>query len=99
VKSSPGDCYEDTDTYILGLPLSRPYLCTGFDIYVTREPCAMCAMALVHQRVRRVIYGISNKMVGSLGSKYRLHGQRSLNHHYTVFQVSITEDDISGSPL
>lgn len=99
VKSSPGDCYEDTNTYILGLPLSRPYLCTGFDIYVTREPCAMCAMALVHQRVRRVIYGISNKMVGSLGSKYRLHGQRSLNHHYTVFQVSITEDDISGSPL
>ncbi|CAK9256181.1 unnamed protein product [Sphagnum jensenii] len=99
VKSSPGDCYEDTNTYILGLPLSRPYLCTGFDIYVTREPCAMCAMALVHQRVRRVIYGISNKMVGSLGSKYRLHGRRSLNHHYTVFQVSITEDDISGSPL
>ncbi|CAM6044572.1 unnamed protein product [Sphagnum compactum] len=99
VKSSPGDCYEDTNMYILGLPLSRPYLCTGFDIYVTREPCAMCAMALVHQRVRRVIYGISNKMVGSLGSKYRLHGQRSLNHHYTVFQVSITEDDISGSPL
>jgi tRNA-specific adenosine deaminase 3 len=64
-----------------------------------RKVWCRCAMALVHQRVRRVIYGISNKMVGSLGSKYRLHGQRSLNHHYTVFQVSITEDDISGSPL
>lgn len=74
--------------------IPRPYLCTGFDAYVTREPCAMCAMALVHQRVRRVFFGIPNTSHGALGSKYTLQGVRSLNHHYTVFQVAISECDL-----
>ncbi|KAG0575336.1 hypothetical protein KC19_VG338000 [Ceratodon purpureus] len=74
--------------------IPRPYLWTGFDAYVTREPCAMCAMALVHQRVRRVFFGIPNTLRGALGSKYRLQGIRSLNHHYTVFQVSISESEL-----
>lgn len=74
--------------------IPRPYLCTGFDAYVTREPCAMCAMALVHQRVRRVFFGVPNTFRGALGSKYRLQGIRSLNHHYTVFQVTISESEL-----
>lgn len=74
--------------------IPRPYLCTGFDAYVTREPCAMCAMALVHQRVRRVFFGVPNTFRGALGSKYRLQGVRNLNHHYTVFQVSISESEL-----
>eukprot|EP00249_Psilotum_nudum_P020085 c27556_g1_i4 orf=177-1445(-) len=73
---------------------SQPYLLTGFDAYVTREPCAMCAMALLHQRVHRVFYGIPNPLVGSLSSAHRLHGHHTLNHHYTVFQVSLNEEDL-----
>ncbi|KAL3699906.1 hypothetical protein R1sor_017928 [Riccia sorocarpa] len=76
------------------LEISRPYLCTGFDIYVTREPCAMCAMALVHQRFRRVIYGVPNVESGALESRYRLHGKETLNHHYTVFKLSVSEEDL-----
>ncbi|KAH9304347.1 hypothetical protein KI387_008751, partial [Taxus chinensis] len=72
--------------------LPRPYLCTGFDIYVTREPCAMCAMALVHERVRRVFYAFSNRKNGALGSAYRLHGIKSLNHHYTVYRMEVPEE-------
>lgn len=72
--------------------LSRPYLCTGYDVYVTGEPCAMCAMALVHQRIRRVFYAFPNSRIGALGSAYRLHGERSLNHHYTVYRVVVPEE-------
>lgn len=65
----------------------RPYLCTGWDCYVVWEPCVMCAMALVHSRVRRVIYANASADGGALGSKMRLHGVRSLNHRYEVYRM------------
>ncbi|KAM3247968.1 hypothetical protein P3L10_009736 [Capsicum annuum] len=55
----------------------RPYLCTGYDIYLAWEPCAMCAMALVHQRVRRIFFSSPNSNAGALGSVHRLQGERS----------------------
>nr|XP_054758649.1 probable inactive tRNA-specific adenosine deaminase-like protein 3 [Lytechinus pictus] len=63
-----------------------PYLCTGFDLYVTQEPCIMCAMALVHSRIRRVFYTNSHPD-GALGSMYKLHTETSLNHRYQAFMV------------
>ncbi|KAI6699896.1 hypothetical protein NL676_014220 [Syzygium grande] len=71
---------------------SRPYLCTGNDIYLVWEPCTMCAMALVHQRIRRVFYAFPNPSAGALGSVHWLRGQKSLNHHYAVFRVVMPQD-------
>eukprot|EP00892_Ulva_mutabilis_P007021 jgi/Ulvmu1/4691/UM002_0422.1 len=65
----------------------RPYLCTGYDCYVMHEPCVMCAMALTHSRVRRVIYTTSDDNAGALGGSFRLHSRPSLNHHVQVFHV------------
>ncbi|KAL9248697.1 tRNA-specific adenosine deaminase TAD3-like protein, partial [Drosera capensis] len=65
----------------------RPYLCTGYDMYLAWESCIMCAMAIVHQRVRRVFYAFPNITAGALGSVQRLQGEKSLNHHYAVFRV------------
>ena len=65
------------------------YLCTGYDIYVTKEPDVFEAMAITHSRFRRVIYGIPNFTTGGLGGTggatavYSLPGT---NHHYRVFQ-------------
>ena len=71
----------------LGAPDSgKPYLCTGYDCYIVHEPCAMCAMALVHSRIRRVIYCVPDQQHGALGGSFRLHGQKSLNHHYQVYR-------------
>ncbi|KAL8150859.1 hypothetical protein V2J09_020667 [Rumex salicifolius] len=72
--------------------LMRPYLCTGFDIYLAWEPCVMCAMALVHQRIRRIFYAFPNPHAGALGSVHRLQGEKSLNHHYAVFRVKLPND-------
>ncbi|KAK3000641.1 hypothetical protein RJ639_022425 [Escallonia herrerae] len=69
----------------------RPYLCTGFDIYLVWEPCTMCAMALVHQRVKRIFYAFPNSFAGALGSVHRLQGEKGLNHHYAVFRVVLPE--------
>ncbi|KAI3892602.1 hypothetical protein MKW92_037020 [Papaver armeniacum] len=54
----------------------RPYLCTGYDIFVAWEPCTMCAMALVHQRIQRIFYAFPNPNCGALGSVYRLQGEK-----------------------
>ncbi|KAJ8657159.1 hypothetical protein O0I10_007239 [Lichtheimia ornata] len=61
------------------------YLCTGYDIYLTHEPCAMCAMVLVHSRIGRVFYCRPTK-TGCLGTLYKIHCYPSLNHHYRVFK-------------
>jgi len=62
------------------------YLCTGYDAFLSCEPCAMCAMALVHARVRRVFFGAANPAAGALGSRWAVHLQGSLNHHYEVYR-------------
>lgn len=70
----------------------RPYLCTGFDMFLVWEPCMMCAMALVHQRIRRIFYAFPNPNAGALGGIHRLQGEKSLNHHYAVFRVLLPEE-------
>ncbi|KAJ3696890.1 hypothetical protein LUZ61_000595 [Rhynchospora tenuis] len=74
---------------------TRPYLCTGFDIYLAWEPCPMCAMALVHQRIKRIFYAFPNPRVGALGTVHRLQGEKSLNHHYSVFRIHIPDKALS----
>lgn len=71
---------------------SRPYMCTGYDIFIKREPCIMCAMALVHSRLARVIYCESDLSHGALGGAMKLHSKKSLNHHYHVYLLEQQKD-------
>ena len=54
------------------------------DLYVTLEPCAMCAGAIIHARIRRLVYGARDPKTGACGSVVDLFAQHRLNHHTTV---------------
>ena len=56
----------------------------GCTLYVTLEPCAMCAMAMVHARIARVVYGASDPKTGAAGSVFDLLGDPRHNHRVDV---------------
>ncbi|HEY6241656.1 MAG TPA: tRNA adenosine(34) deaminase TadA [Burkholderiales bacterium] len=60
------------------------YRLEGCSLYVTLEPCAMCAGAIIHARIARLIYGASDPKTGACGSVVDLFSEKRLNHHTTV---------------
>lgn len=60
------------------------YRLVGCDLYVTLEPCAMCAGAIQHARIARVVYGAADPKTGACGSVVDLFAEPRLNHHARV---------------
>lgn len=61
--------------------LMENYRLPDCELYVTLEPCAMCAMALMHARIRRIVYAAPDPKTGVAGSVLDLFALPQLNHH------------------
>lgn len=75
------------------------YLCTNYDCFLSQEPCIMCAMALVHSRIRRVFFfesttisTITNECYDQPYTVQKLHINPNLNHRYEVWKLSKQEN-------
>lgn len=68
------------------------YRLPGCELFVTLEPCAMCAGAIMHARIARVIYGARDPKTGVHGSVVDLFGVERLNHHATVIGGVLAEE-------
>ena len=62
----------------------RNYRLPGCTLYVTLEPCVMCAGAIQHARIERLVYGAADPKTGACGSVVDLFADTRLNHHTTV---------------
>ena len=60
------------------------YRLPGCTLYVTIEPCAMCAGAILHARIARLVYGARDPKTGACGSVVDLFAEPRLNHHATA---------------
>lgn len=62
------------------------------DLYVTLEPCAMCAGAMIHARLRRLIYGAADPKAGAAGSVLEVLNHPRLNHQLAVTAGVLSEE-------
>jgi tRNA(adenine34) deaminase len=68
------------------------YRLAGTTLYVTLEPCAMCAAAIVHARVARVVFGAWDAKAGAAGSTLDVFKLPSMNHRVDVFGGVLLEE-------
>lgn len=67
-----------------GAASQENYRLPGTTLYVTLEPCAMCAGAMVHARVKRLVYGCADARAGAAGSVFNIAESAALNHSVEV---------------
>jgi tRNA(adenine34) deaminase len=68
------------------------YRLTDCDLYVTLEPCAMCAGAMIHARLGRLIYGAADPKAGAAGSVLEVLNHPRLNHQVSVTSGVLAEE-------
>ncbi len=71
---------------------NKNYRLPGATLYVTLEPCAMCAGAIVQARVARVVYGAADPKAGAAGSVFQLLDSPALNHRAQVYGGVLNEE-------
>jgi tRNA(adenine34) deaminase len=68
------------------------YRLTGSTLYVTVEPCAMCAGSLINARISRLVYGTPDLRAGAIESVFRIADNSSLNHRVEVTSGILDEE-------
>ncbi|MBI5922289.1 MAG: tRNA adenosine(34) deaminase TadA [Betaproteobacteria bacterium] len=68
------------------------YRLPGCTLYVTLEPCAMCAGAMLHARLARVVFGAADPKSGACGSVINLFAEDRLNHHAEISGGILTNE-------
>jgi tRNA(adenine34) deaminase len=74
---------------------SANYRLPDCDLYVTLEPCAMCVGAMLHARLRRVVFGAFDRKTGAGGSVLNLFREAALNHHTEAIGGVMAADSVA----
>jgi tRNA(adenine34) deaminase len=65
---------------------------TGAHLYVTMEPCSMCAGAIVQARISRLVFGVRDPKAGACGSVFNIPQEPRLNHRVEIFNGALEQE-------
>jgi len=92
IASSDPTAHAEIEALRAGGGVLGSYRLTDTTLYVTLEPCPMCAMAIVHARVRRLVFGAWDARAGAAGSVTDIFSLPGLNHRVDVFGGVLMEE-------
>src|SRR5882724_5051165 len=92
VASNDPTAHAEIEALRAGGQVIGSYRLTDTTLYVTLEPCVMCASAIVHARVRRLVFGAWDARAGAAGSITNVFTLPGLNHRVDVFGGVLMDD-------
>ncbi|MEI9999706.1 MAG: tRNA adenosine(34) deaminase TadA [Verrucomicrobiota bacterium] len=75
--------------------LLKTWRLTGTTLYVTKEPCPMCAGALAHVRVDRIVFGVGDPKAGACGGAFDLFALPGLNHRCEITAGVLRDESLA----
>jgi tRNA(adenine34) deaminase len=84
IASSDASAHAEMQVIRQACKATDNYRLTGSTLYVTLEPCTMCAGAIIHARIKRVVYGATDLKTGAVKSLYQILSDPRLNHQPEV---------------
>lgn len=75
--------------------LLKTWRLTGTTLYVTKEPCPMCAGAIAHVRVDRIVFGVSDPKAGACGGAFNLFDLPGLNHRCEIVPGVMRDESLA----
>jgi tRNA(adenine34) deaminase len=75
--------------------LLKTWRLNGTTLYVTKEPCPMCAGALAHVRVDRIVFGVGDPKAGACGGAFQLFDLPGLNHRCEITPGVLAEESLT----
>ncbi len=92
IRSNDPTAHAEIEALRAGGKLLNSYRLADTTLYVTLEPCVMCASAIIHARVRRVVFGAWDPRAGAAGSIVDVFALPGLNHRVDVFGGVLMEE-------
>ena len=84
IKKHDPTAHAEMEALRLAGSVVNNYRLKDLTLYVTLEPCPMCAGAIIHSRLERVVFGAFDKRIGAAGSAFEILGNSKLNHRPSV---------------
>lgn len=92
INSSDASAHAEMQVIRQACKATDNYRLTGSTLYVTLEPCCMCAGAIIHARIKRVVYGATDLKTGAVESLYQILSDPRLNHQPEVTSGILAEE-------